>query len=533
MKKKKIKTFILKNRCLILILFFALILRIVFFVGLVGSDPQDDGIYFNNAMQIYRNGIQNFSRYRNIDENYLANPAETFSFRPMVNYPIAFFLKLLGPSEYSGGIYSLLCSIGIMFVVFFFCKIFFNEKVGLLAVFLVSIFPLNVIYSTRILSDMELAFFSSLSFLIFINAINKENKILFLLSGFILGLGYLIKILALLVVPFMIFYILKKYQKEKKINYNFIFFIIGFLIIFLIEGMFYYSQSGNFLLNYHISSTAYKFKYETEVSGSINVGKFLEIRYNTGVPIYHLKNTLFFGEHRNGINLFGFFYFFVLASIIYSILKKKNLLLVLWVLIIFLYLEFGFINLEFHENKLIYFMIFKDPRFLTLITVPSIILMSYFLLEVRSLNKKIFNFLILILFITSLLYIQKDYNIYRNSLNDLRETTNFLIQNNEKIIFGDYLAINNIEIFSKFKLKNLKFLNKDTKIEELNNSYVILGGSRGFDVMTDYVFSISPEFIREFTLNNEKIPNNWVLIKQINENKTPTRRFDLKIYYVK
>jgi len=60
-----------------------------------------------------------------------------------------------------------------------------------------------------------------------------------------------------------------------------------------------------------------------------------------------------------------------------------------------------------------------------------------------------------------------------------------------------------------------------------------LGGSRGFDVMTDYVFSISPEFIREFTLNNEKIPNNWVLIKQINENKTPTRRFDLKIYYVK
>ena len=81
-------------------------------------------------MQIYRNGIQNFSRYRNIDENYLANPAETFSFRPMVNYPIAFFLKLLGPSEYSGGIYSLLCSIGIMFVVFFFCKIFFNEKVS-------------------------------------------------------------------------------------------------------------------------------------------------------------------------------------------------------------------------------------------------------------------------------------------------------------------------------------------------------------------------------------------------------------------
>ncbi|MCD6398739.1 MAG: glycosyltransferase family 39 protein, partial [Candidatus Aenigmarchaeota archaeon] len=267
---------------LVLILVFALSLRLYFFVGLASADPQDDGIYMSNVHGILK-GSYSLSRYNNLPEDYLANPAETFSFRIGFLYPCVFFSILLGVTEFSITLWPLLCSLGMIVIGFYLGKMIFNENVGLISAFLISFFPLNVLYSTRIAVDIPLAFFSILSFYFFVRAAfyekNKRDIIYFFLSGISLGLGYLTKSMAIILFLFYFAYFLYSSYKNKKLEKSLIYVFLGFLIIFSIEGMYYYLETGNFLLHKDITTGAYLFKYKIEGASEINLVNGIKISY--------------------------------------------------------------------------------------------------------------------------------------------------------------------------------------------------------------------------------------------------------------
>ncbi|MDI6826245.1 MAG: glycosyltransferase family 39 protein [Candidatus Aenigmarchaeota archaeon] len=529
--KRKLKIKKIKSEFwLILIVFFAVIVKLIFFVGLVGSDPQDDGIYYNNAYGIYKFGIQKFSSYRNVGKDYLANPAETFAFRPMVNYPIAFLFKIFGPGENSASLWAFICSVLGIITIFYLGKLLINETSGLLAAFLLSINPLDVIFSTRITSDVPLAFFMALTVLLFLSGLKKNKNKLYFLAGITLGLAYLVKILALSIVPFVLVYYLYQWYKIKKFQKGL--FFLGFLIVFSCEAIFYYAQSEDFLLNYHITSSAYKFKYEREGYGTLKYG-LLNIYYNTGVPIFHLENVFGLATHRPGVNLAGYFYFLIIPAIVYSLYKRKNYFLVFWGVALFLYLEFGFVSIkpDFEKGIIHYYMIFKDPRFLTLVSYPFMLLLSYFFYAILKFNKIVFLIIFTALIASSFYYIYKDYLFYRGSLNDLRVASEFISNNPNNLFYSDFIGINNIDIITNHKLTNLRYMNTETKMEDLNNSYVILGGSRGVDIVTDHVLTYLPDFAKNIT-KSESIPKNWKLVLTVTGEIIPIRQYDLKIYYV-
>src|SRR4051794_4855145 len=73
---------------LLAILGAALALRLIFSVGFVAGYPQDDGIYITLARSIVH-GQLDLGHYRSIPPDYVANPAETFTFRPAYTYVLA------------------------------------------------------------------------------------------------------------------------------------------------------------------------------------------------------------------------------------------------------------------------------------------------------------------------------------------------------------------------------------------------------------------------------------------------------------
>jgi len=154
----KIKKILRKHSCLIWILIFALFLRLYFFVGLNWSD--DIG-YVNDAYRILKNEFV-FTKY----------PP---TLRPMMIYPLSFTFLVLGISNYTATLYPLLASLGSIILIFYLGKEFFDYETGLIAAFLLSFFPLNVIYSTWIMPDLIIAFFMGLSVYFFLKSNKKRN----------------------------------------------------------------------------------------------------------------------------------------------------------------------------------------------------------------------------------------------------------------------------------------------------------------------------------------------------------------------
>src|SRR4051812_24355293 len=77
----------------------AVLLRVIFFVGLASGDPQDDGIYYQLALSISQHGLSYLNPYEHLAPGFIANPIDQFPFRPLATYPTALVFKIVGPSE--------------------------------------------------------------------------------------------------------------------------------------------------------------------------------------------------------------------------------------------------------------------------------------------------------------------------------------------------------------------------------------------------------------------------------------------------
>src|SRR3989338_6989554 len=180
---------------LIVIVLFAILLRLAFFSGV---DTSDSVYYAKSANDILNKQF----------------PSETTQLNARIGLliPVSISYSIFGVNDFSSALFPLLISIFGVIVIFYFGKFLFNEKVGLVAAFLLSFFPLDVLYSTRLLSDLPSAFFSGLSIFLFLKAekiVRKPYSYLFYaLSGVALGISFTIREMAVMMMLFFLVYVL-------------------------------------------------------------------------------------------------------------------------------------------------------------------------------------------------------------------------------------------------------------------------------------------------------------------------------------
>ena len=179
---------------LLIIVLFGLALRLIFFAGMGASDS----LAYSKAAN-------------EIDKGIDPNSTLTLTTRMGLIYAIALSYNLFGINDFSSVLFVLLTSIGNMILISYFGKLLFNKKVGLIAAFLLSFFPLDVVYSTKLVSDIPSAFFMSLGVYFFLYSEIKPKlkyNIGYCFSGLFIGIGYLIRESVLLIGLFFLIYVL-------------------------------------------------------------------------------------------------------------------------------------------------------------------------------------------------------------------------------------------------------------------------------------------------------------------------------------
>ena len=568
-----------KRLILLLIILVALIIRFYFFTGLINTLPQDDGIYHNLAYKASKGDFL-LTRYVNISADYKIGPHDSFVFRTFSYMPTAFFYYLFGVSEFTTALFSLICSIGSIILIYFFGKEFFNENTGLISAFLFSIFPLDIISSTRLTADIPLMLFMALSVFLFLKGIKYDDKRQILLSGIFIGIGYLVKVTSILLIGvFIIFIIYLVYKKRFKFFY--LLFILGFLIVFSFEGLVLFIIDGDFFIRSHILNNAWIVKYYIQWEGVIDKGNglvefgALNIIYDPKTEFQHIL-TLFGlwkpSPKREMIEFFGYFYYFVFPAIalfFYRKLREKNTrkyfqyFLLLWIFILLIYLDFGFLKIEFVEDIIRYFMLFKAPRFLTIIIIPSLLILAWAInptnlslyfrktysyisnifpklkkysnKKTKILEKRVaFSTLILILLFlsfNSLIVTNQTHNYLMQSVTDIKIANEVIQEYPDVRVYSDDDVIDMISYYNSYNREELYNINQDKDYAIQKGSIIILGGMRSIDLDYEAIVRNVPETFKEIIIN-ETYPDNWILIKKITDDPFNIRMYNMTIYYL-
>ncbi len=145
--------------------------------------------------------------------------------------------KLFGVGDFGARFIALIFGSLSIIVIFLFTKEIFDKRAGLIASFLLAVSPFHVV-ETLPEMDVAMMFFVLLSMLFFVKALKQEKKLLFILSGLILGTGILIKVYSLLFIPALVLYSIYyaiKYKTNKKtfVKNILIFFFTVFIFCFV------------------------------------------------------------------------------------------------------------------------------------------------------------------------------------------------------------------------------------------------------------------------------------------------------------
>ncbi|MEK6950006.1 MAG: glycosyltransferase family 39 protein, partial [Nanoarchaeota archaeon] len=338
---------------MLLIALFGLILRLIFFSGMGISDSLT-----------YSKTANDLNAGKGIDPESTL----TLSTRLGLVYATAFSYKIFGINDFSSVLFPLLTSIASIILIFYFGKLLFNKKTGLMAAFLLSFFPLEVVYSTQLLSDLPSMFFMSLGVYIFLYAELKSKLkygLCYLLAGVFIGIGYMIRESALLIALFFIAYIIYK----KKIKKEYFLVPLGVILVFALESLIFFSLTNDALFRFNASQ---KYLRESVIAHNY----FGRLDFPTGLfhyPWLFLTN-----------NLLAFFYIPVFVSALYLFFyrRKESILLLLWLIPLLLYLSFG-------SSSLTEYLPFKAAdRYTEIFTIPAIMLLAFFLAEKDIFVKK-------------------------------------------------------------------------------------------------------------------------------------------------
>ncbi len=476
-----------------LILIFALFLRLYFFIGI---GITDDLKYVWSAWLLSTGQF----------EKYPINIIDPL--RSMMVLPLAFIFFILGVNMYTAAIYPLFCSLGTIFLTYLIGKFVFNEKVGLLASFLLSIIPLDIVYSTQLIPSTPLIFFTLISIYLFLLAerhkngrlldVNKHNLYLFF-SGVFVGLSYLTNELAFLTPLIFLAYSISNLKIEK----NYLYVVLGFLTIFLIECIFFYliTQDPFWRL---------KVIHETELTVVTN----LDPNYYPRILTRIINPDVWAQEGKIGI-----FFYVLLFSSFYLLIKKdkKSYFFILWLTFILLYLQFGVMTLTFRP-------IAKWARYLIIILPPWVLVISRFF-DLFGIHRNFSILILSLIIITTPYYIIKVAEVHDTRVFDFKNIYSYLKTKENKTIYTDLGSFPYLDFYFGYKRKIIP-LESVLNPKEIRDSFVIINGSPM--IATD--ISIR-ERLPGFILN---IPEDWELLKVIEGPKINIyAHFDPKIYYVR
>lgn len=160
-------------------------------------------------------------------------------------FPLAASYRWLGVDNFSSMLWPLLTSVGTVAVAYLMALHLKGDQAALLAGIVVTTFPLEIIYASQPMADCPLSFWLLLSLHLFLRADHSNalrlKRWFYLASGFALAFAYATKFVAILIAPFFLLVLLFR----RRIEWNWGWFALGFLIVFAFEFFLFRYVTGN------------------------------------------------------------------------------------------------------------------------------------------------------------------------------------------------------------------------------------------------------------------------------------------------
>ena len=454
---------------LFLIVIFGLVLRIIFFSGMGISDDL-----------AYSKAAHDINEGKGIDPDSTL----TLSTRLGLVYATALSYRLFGINDFSSVIFVLITSIGSIILIFYFGKLLFNKNTGLMAAFLLSFFPLDIAYSTKLGSDLPSAFFMALGVYIFLYSETKsklKHGLGYFLSGIFIGIGYLIRESALLIALFFIICIIYK----RRIKKEYFLVPLGVLTIFAIESLIFLNLTGDPFFRMHASQAYLK-------EAVIAHNYFGRLDLPTG--LFHYPYMILTSD-------ISIFYIFIFIAALYFLAyrKKEAYILLFWFIPLLLYLSFG------SESLTQYIPFRAVDRYLSVITIPGILLLALFLAEKKASIKKIImptSLTVLIITSIAFVYIRED----RNLLDNIRALHPYL-KTLDKPIYIDDRSIKELNYVSAYNNK-VDMREYPNELKDVKDSYIVINSEMIKNLKEADKNRVFPKEIGN-------PPKTWAVVKEI------------------
>ncbi|MEW6443427.1 MAG: glycosyltransferase family 39 protein [bacterium] len=296
------------NKPLLLILLFALLLRIIAFSGYTGA--YDDT---KRSELLHQISEGSWPAYEG-DELWVGFLTRTGFLGATTSV-----IKLLGFSEISLTLYPLVASILTVFLVYRLALRWVGRRGALYASFLFAVFPLDVLFATRIYEDSPLNFFCTLSVLLFVYAAENPSRrtafLVSLLAGLAVGVAYLHKVSAGYLCVFFAAVGIADMLRSREILWRHAFLACGFLLVFLFDLWVNDRLNGDPF--FHLHYYARQADILTARSGAI-------LEWSGGL-FGSLKRLFWTFPLGSLISLqLGFFYWFIFPAFFYCLLKRPS-----------------------------------------------------------------------------------------------------------------------------------------------------------------------------------------------------------------
>ncbi|HEX7456418.1 MAG TPA: glycosyltransferase family 39 protein [Candidatus Nanoarchaeia archaeon] len=327
------------------ILIFAVLLRLKYYVGVSRFDS------FFYAQLSYFISQADFHSFFFENNNFFAVG------RLPLYFPTAFLYRFIGVRDLTSIAFVLFASILSIIVVYFLGKKLLNRKVGLVAAFLMAIFPLDVYHATQYLPDGLLPLFFGLAALAFLYAEDERNikrrTLLYYLVGISIGLAQLIRENAFIFTAVLIVYVVLK----RRFKFEYLWVFIGGLTIFFLTGLFFLFGTGDFFYQYKLIFSTFSAARERIESSAWRAPQLLGF---TKVILFD--------------RLFRPFSFLIVLSLAHSIFYRRKELgfALIWFITLLFYFE---TVSRLHGLTAI-------NRYLTPLLIPTVLLISSFLVMI-------------------------------------------------------------------------------------------------------------------------------------------------------
>ncbi|MGC8537633.1 MAG: glycosyltransferase family 39 protein [Candidatus Micrarchaeia archaeon] len=352
------------------------------------------------GMSYYGNDFAYESFTPSILQGTFTENANIFSIRPMLLYPLAFFVYLFGYTNLAAGAYSYVCYLGLIVLTYLIGKEVYSRRAGLLGASLFSIYPIALKYSSDAISMEPLAFWLVLSMLLFIYAKKSNKARYYLASGALTFVAALINPLAFIYALFFFFYIVATAiidvhkRKSFRINYTPFLYLLGLFTAVILMGFINLSLAYNGQPFYEFSLTGSYYSAAGQPDTIYYTNSDIWFYFNEFFPYrayvvpYDLLTLNFSGALSYASNVYsqlfnfdsinlndvGFFSYFVVAFGLYLLFskEKRSYFVLLWAAFIMGYMEFG--TMSFNITH--YFPIYRLMKFSIIIAVPLMLLIG-------------------------------------------------------------------------------------------------------------------------------------------------------------